>query len=30
VVRWSDVDIDAGTDAARARRAMEQTFGGRR
>jgi predicted homoserine dehydrogenase-like protein len=30
VVRWGDVDIDAGTDAVRARRAMEQKFGGRR
>jgi predicted homoserine dehydrogenase-like protein len=30
VVRWNDVEIDAGADAVRARRAMEQKFGGRR
>src|ERR1700754_3011356 len=28
VVRWSDVEIDAGTDAVATRRAMEQRFGG--
>src|SRR3954451_14949487 len=30
VVRWRDVEIDAGTDAVRTRRAMEETFGGGR
>ncbi|HEU0082005.1 MAG TPA: flagellar biosynthesis protein FlgA, partial [Bradyrhizobium sp.] len=29
VVRWSDVDIDAGIDAVRTRRAMEQKFAAR-
>jgi predicted homoserine dehydrogenase-like protein len=29
VVRWSDVEIDAGADAVRTRRAMEQKFGAR-
>jgi predicted homoserine dehydrogenase-like protein len=28
VVRWEDVDVDAGTDAVRTRRAMEQKFAG--
>jgi predicted homoserine dehydrogenase-like protein len=28
VVRWSDVEIDAGTDTVAARRAMERRFGG--
>jgi predicted homoserine dehydrogenase-like protein len=28
VVRWSDVEVDAGADQVRTRRAMEQSFGG--
>jgi predicted homoserine dehydrogenase-like protein len=30
VVRWSDVEVDAGDDTIKARRAMEAQFGGAR